>query len=340
MQASSRYFVFDYRTGRVSVLNIILGALLPVIVTLGLGMLAGWRKDENSNAAQSLNKMVLVYALPLTLFAGTITIPRKELISDWQLLVVLLIGTLLPYVVAFGFARFVFKRDLQAAALQALAFGLPAVAFTGIPILQPLIHGETTIVVDFIGLTTSVIILPATLLILSYAQPSTAAKGSTGDGQGQAGSQPTTLAVLRNALFQPIVMAPMLAILLVLVNLHLPGTLTNSLRLLGGTVGGVSLFASGIIIQAKVPGFSVSALLSTFGRLLLIPGLAFLIFHFIGHSQSLMKMTVLGLALPAAPMQVILATRFKCFEDENAAVLLYTTVLCIPTLALFIVLTK
>lgn len=29
-------------------INVILGALLPVIVTLGLGMLAGWRRDEDT----------------------------------------------------------------------------------------------------------------------------------------------------------------------------------------------------------------------------------------------------------------------------------------------------
>ncbi len=31
--------------------GVILGALLPVIVTLALGMLAGWRRDEDTAAA-------------------------------------------------------------------------------------------------------------------------------------------------------------------------------------------------------------------------------------------------------------------------------------------------
>ncbi len=42
-------------------LGVILGALLPVIATLALGMLAGWRRDEDTAAAESLNRMVLVY---------------------------------------------------------------------------------------------------------------------------------------------------------------------------------------------------------------------------------------------------------------------------------------
>ena len=50
-------------------INVILGALLPVVVTLGLGMLAGWHHDQDVGAARSLNHVVLSYALPLALFA-------------------------------------------------------------------------------------------------------------------------------------------------------------------------------------------------------------------------------------------------------------------------------
>lgn len=42
-----------------NMLNAIFGALLPVIVTLLLGVIAGWRHDEDSKAAGALNVMVL-----------------------------------------------------------------------------------------------------------------------------------------------------------------------------------------------------------------------------------------------------------------------------------------
>jgi hypothetical protein len=45
---------------------------------------------------------------------------------------------------------------------------------------------------------------------------------------------------------------------------------------------------------------------------------------------------VLALGLAAAPMQVILSTRYRTDEQENASVLLYTNLLSIPTLAFFI----
>src|ERR1700759_1830475 len=166
------------RQRSLTMISIIVGALLPVVVTLALGMLAGWHRDQDVGAARSLNHVVLVYALPLALFAGTITIPRAELIGDWPLLVVLLAATAIPFLLALLVDLYIVRRTLRASALQAMAFGFPAIAFTGIPILTPLIGSNATVVVDFAGLTGNIVILPATLVLLSFDQVS----GGSGNG--------------------------------------------------------------------------------------------------------------------------------------------------------------
>jgi malonate transporter len=323
-------------------MNVILGALLPVIVTLALGMLAGWRRDEDTKAAEALNRMVLVYALPLALFAGTITVSRQELVNQWPLLLALLAGTVLPFLLAFLVDRYLVGRTMQAAALQAMAFGFPAIAFTGIPILTPLIGGKATIVVDVAGLTGNIVILPVTLVLLSYAEEK-ARSGSAkpcGGGQQQATVAALATMSLRHAIAQPVVLAPLFAIAFVFTNIHLPNVVTGSFKLLGSTVGGISLFASGIILQSQSPRFSLSASISTLARLLVIPVLAYLALTAIGQSGDLRKMTVLALGLAAAPMQVILSTRYGCDKEENASVLLYSNVLSIPSLAFLIWLTQ
>jgi hypothetical protein len=318
-------------------INVILGALLPVVVTLALGMLAGWHRDQDVGAARSLNHMVLTYALPLALFAGTITIPRPELISDWPLLVILLTATLLPFLAALLVDLCVVRRSLPAAALQAMAFGFPAIAFTGIPILTPLIGSKATLVVDFAGLTGNIIILPATLVLLSFDQVS----GGDGKRRGKKPSVGASIATaLKGSLLQPVVLSPLLAIVLVLANIHLPTVVSSSFKLLGSSVGGVSLFASGIILQSQRLTFSMPAASSTAARLLMIPGLTYAALSLIGITGDERKTSVLALSLAAAPMQVILSTRYKTDEQENAAVLLYTNVFCIPTLALVIWLTQ
>jgi malonate transporter len=110
--------------------------------------------------------------------------------------------------------------------------------------------------------------------------------------------------------------------------------------LLGSTVGGISLFASGIILQSQQLTVSLPAVVSAVARLLVIPGLTYAALTLLGVSGDELKMSVLALGLAAAPMQVILATRYKTDEQENASVLLYTNVFCIPTLAFFIWLTE
>lgn len=316
-------------------ISIIVGALLPVVVTLALGMLAGWHRDQDVGAARSLNHMVLVYALPLALFAGTITIPRAELIGDWPLLVVLLAATAIPFLLALLVDLYIVRRTLRAAALQAMAFGFPAIAFTGIPILTPLIGSNATVVVDFAGLTGNIIILPTTLVLLSFAQVRRDGSGAdwqfTGDG---------ITAALTGSLLQPVVLSPLLAIVLVLLNIHLPAAVSSSFRLLGSTVGGISLFASGIILQSQKLIVSLPAVVSSVARLLVIPGMTYAALMLLGVNGGELKMPVLALGLAAAPMQVILSTRYKTDEQENASVLLYTNVLCIPTLAFFIWLTQ
>jgi len=52
-------------------LSTVLGALLPVVVTILLGFVAAWHHDFDAKQASTLNRMVLLYAVPMGLFAGT-----------------------------------------------------------------------------------------------------------------------------------------------------------------------------------------------------------------------------------------------------------------------------
>jgi hypothetical protein len=64
------------------VLQTIVSALTLVVTTLLLGVLAGWRGDQDAQAARSLNTMVLTWALSLLLFIGTATSSREALAAE------------------------------------------------------------------------------------------------------------------------------------------------------------------------------------------------------------------------------------------------------------------
>ncbi len=84
-------------------LETVVGAILPIVVTILLGFAAGWRHDENPSIARPINTMVLRYALPMALFAATVADPREKLLSQGPLALILLIGVLVPAILALWF---------------------------------------------------------------------------------------------------------------------------------------------------------------------------------------------------------------------------------------------
>ena len=63
-------------------LTTIIGALLPIVVILLLGFFNGWHKDFTGDQATILNRMVMLYALPLLLFGSTVSISRIRLLEN------------------------------------------------------------------------------------------------------------------------------------------------------------------------------------------------------------------------------------------------------------------
>ena len=59
-------------------LETIVEAILPMVVTFLLGFVAACRGDFGPKDAAILNRMVLLYAVPLMLFAGTVSTPRTN----------------------------------------------------------------------------------------------------------------------------------------------------------------------------------------------------------------------------------------------------------------------
>ena len=210
-------------------LETIVGALLPVVLTLVLGVIAGWRHDEDSKAAGALNRMVLRYALPLALFAGTVGTPRATLLAQGKLALILLIGTVVPFLIAFG-VRYWKSRDLSAAALQGMGFGFPSIPFTAIAILTPLVGNTAVLVVAVGGSIINILVVPATLVALALAKRgqresnsgSQQQQSGNGGQSSQAGTQndqenakddsssQSLGKVLMGSLLSPIVLAPVL----------------------------------------------------------------------------------------------------------------------------------
>jgi malonate transporter and related proteins len=156
-------------------MSTVIGALLPLILTLAFGYFAGWRHEFTSDQASTMNKLVLLYAVPLLLFTGTVTIERHQLTADLGLAAGIAVAMLAAYLLTYLITRFVAKRSRGVSALTALAVGGPAIPFAGIVVLGYLYGAKAVAVPVSIGsLVLNVIEVPLTLVVLSLdAAPAT-----------------------------------------------------------------------------------------------------------------------------------------------------------------------
>jgi malonate transporter len=173
-------------------MNAVVGALLPLIVTLAFGFFAGWHHDFTPAQASVLNRMVLLYALPLMLFAGMVTIKRSTLTSDLGLAAAITAGLLGTYLVTFLIVRFALHRPAGVSALTALAVGAPAIPFAGVVVLGYLYGPSLSAVPVAVGaLVLNVIEVPVTLVLLS------AATGTAAAAAASAAAPPVALPVVQ-----------------------------------------------------------------------------------------------------------------------------------------------
>jgi malonate transporter len=313
------------------VLTTVIGALLPVIVTLLLGIGAAWHHDFSDKEASALNRMVMLYALPMLLFAGIVATPRSHLTADLWLGVVILIGMMAGFLVPLLIAMLACKRDLTTSALQALAIGGPSVAFVGFPVLGYLFGpSPTTIAVAISSLVFNVVQIPLTMVLLSVGA---AQAGSTGQADGpRKGALDHVLSAAR----QPVVWAPILAFIIMLTGIHLAPQIRLSFDLLGKATGGVALFASGIVLYSRRVSFGLPVAISTVARNLVIPAAVWVLAVLLRLSPESTKMAVISLAIPTSSACVILAVQAKTAEQEIASTLFFSTILSLPTMGLFI----
>src|SRR6201981_1886848 len=99
----------------------ILSALAPIVFTLLLGFVAAWRHDFGPKEASVLNRMVLLYAVPLALFIGMVGTPRADLVGDIVFVVAISVAIVGLYTLVFLLFHFVFRFSSSESALAALA---------------------------------------------------------------------------------------------------------------------------------------------------------------------------------------------------------------------------
>ncbi|HCM7227522.1 TPA: AEC family transporter [Klebsiella aerogenes] len=305
---------------------LILGAILPVIITVLIGYISGKRKDFNWQQADDINKIVMLYALPLSIFSNMVMTPRHIVMSMGPVAIAIILALILSFVIPLVIARYICKRSLALSTLQALAIGSPAVPFIGTSVLAFLFGTVSASLITVSSITQNVFQLPLVMILMSVA---------TGDKSQNISF--TTRVI--NAIKQPVVWSPVVALILVLMDIHIPETVSMSLGLLGKASGGLALFAAGIVLYTRSIVITSATIITVIARNILVPGACYLILLKMGFSMEQIKQVVLTMAIPVGSIAIIIAMQYKSGEQEMASTMALSIITSIITMGAFIFLT-
>lgn len=308
-------------------IEIVISALLPITVILLLGFFAGHHHDFSKDQAGVLNKMILGYALPLSLFSGLVGSSLTELIQQKDLAIGLFIGMIVFYFIIYIVAYYIFKQTMPLSALLALAITGPAIPFVGVPVLGTLFGTISSVPVAIGSIYMNLIQVPITIILISMGNASNSPEN---------GKEKMFFSHIVSAIKQPVVWAPILGLVFVLLKIKLPNSFISSFDLLGKATGGVALFSSGIILFSYKVRFSKTVLITVLCKNLLLPFAVWGIVVFLGFPHDLIKETVLTMAIPTASIVIMLSVQYNTGQEVFSSTLFISTLLSVLTMGLFI----
>jgi malonate transporter len=311
----------------------ILSALAPIVFTLLLGFVAAWRHDFGPKEASVLNRMVLLYAVPLALFVGTVGTSRADLVQDIAFVVAIFVAIVGFYVLVFVLFNFVFRFSLSESVLAALTASSPAVPFMGPAILGDLFGKTSAVTIAIASLVINLIVVPVTILGLALGRIPAAITGS-------ATTHSAFTEKLLETVKQPIVWAPVLAFVFVLCNVRVPSIVDHGLSLLGQATSGVALFASGIMLAAYKIQIDRTALSLALLKNIVQPALVLVGLRSLGYGAPIVPEAVLTTAIPSMPIVIVLAVQYHVLEGRASSALFLSVIGSMFTIGVFIALTQ
>lgn len=317
----------------------------PILFVLALGFAAAKAKAFPSGSIPVLNELVLDFALPASLFVGTVSVSRSTLLSEGTAFLAMLITLLAAYALVLAVSLLLFRHNLSQAAIQAIAVTFAAGPFYGPALLDSLFKASTGpgVAISMIAILLNLVIVPTTTVLLEIDKRRRAvAPAPAADGSGAPGTPAPAAAasgpsvgigrLVGGALFKavfktPFVWAPLLAIVLVLVGVDMPDVIDNSLSLIGNTTGGVAVFVAGLTLGVNRLAVKWETVYNVVLKNIGLPALFFGVAVLLGAaSGTAFEQSLLLMALPTGPMAVLLATRYRQYEREASSTLALSTV--------------
>jgi malonate transporter and related proteins len=310
--------------------GVILLALAPVFFVMALGYAAGRRGMVDNHHVEGLNTLVMVFAVPASLFVATASASRREMLAQAPLFAIAGVVMLLVYGAWYIAARVWWRGGRSDASLQALTVAFPNLAGVGLPIASTVFGPAGTIQVAVALAAGSVLVSPLTLAVVELDTRNDMRTDAIGS------SRRRVMAALRRALAKPVVFAPALGILVSLSGLTLDPTIEACLALIGHTAAGVALFLTGVVLSAQPFRVDWEVVAATVMGDLVRPILTAALVFSLPVSAELARAAILLAAVPSGFFGILFAVNYRRDAAATGSMVTASTAVSVVTMAIVI----
>jgi hypothetical protein len=299
----------------------------PIYLIIAVGYVAVRRGIISRDDTQVLARVLLMFVLPATVFRAITSHPLKAVLNTDYLLIYGS-ASLLALLAGIGYAMFLRRRGLTAAAFYGMAVSISNSVFVGYPIASQVLGERADVALAMCLLVENLLILP---LIMILADSS----GSLPFGQ-------TLLRIGKRLISSPILLAIISGFIVAALDLPLPSVATRALDIFSGAAAPIALFMiGGALVGQSLRGVRIDVATLTLGKLIGHPLLvlmmlaALLALGPLSMPRELIFATVLFAAMPVGSMYPVLA-RQHGLESPAPAVLVAETALSFISVSIWL----
>ncbi len=315
--------------------HVILYAIVPIIVVMLAGYIAGKKGAFTGDDAKKFNKVVLDFALPAALFVSIVQASREDLVKDIKLTIVSTIGIMACFMIVYFVFKYCFKKNTGAdAAVSALISGSPTIGFLGFAVLEPIFGTSPSValVVAIVGIVVNAIGIPVGLSLMNASLEK--------QNPGAAGKKESAWKPVLHALEQPVAWAPILAVIWVVIGIPWPKELSPSFDLIAKANASMAVFSAGITLSAIKIQINWQAVLGSIMKMIMMPAVVLILGLLFKMDPLNLKMLVVAAALPPAFSGIIIADEYNTYVATGTSSLTLSVILFIGFCPLWIWLTN
>ena len=303
----------------------VFSALLPVVLLIAIGFIAGRAGWIRAEAIKDLSNLVFMVLTPALLFRTMSTVHVEQLnfkpVAMYFVAALLLFAGMLAWL---GWSR--------RAAVLALAATFSNTVMIGIPLIG-LAYGQPGLVTLFTLISVHALIL-LTLATIVLEMVAAREEQAAGIG-GQRHMAMTVLSAIKGGIIHPVPLPIIAGLLFAQTGLVVPDVVDKPLHLLGSAFGPVALVLVGVTLtQVQVGPHLKSALGISLLKNLALPCLVAALGLALGMSGLPLAVMIVTASLPIGANVFLFAQRYEVAQDLVTASMAVSTVLGLATITL------